>query len=116
MEGVAQAVAPERSLAQRFEALQRANDVRSYRAQLKLDVKHGLRSTADAVAEPEDELATMKVFDLLLATPKVGRVKAGKWLARCGISPSKTVAGLTGRQRSTLVALLRGSSGTVRRW
>ena len=33
--------APERSLVQRMEALQRANDIRSRRAQLKRDLKAG---------------------------------------------------------------------------
>ncbi len=35
---------PERSLAQRMEALQRANEIRSHRAQLKRDLKSGRTS------------------------------------------------------------------------
>jgi hypothetical protein len=101
-------VAPERSVVQRMEALQRANDVRGYRAAIKQDIRHREKETVDVLATPEPELATMKVFELLLATPKVGRVKANKLLAQCRISPSKTVGGLSERQRGELVALLQG--------
>jgi hypothetical protein len=47
------------------------------------------------------------VFDLLLAVPKYGRVKVNKILGTCKISPSKTVGGLSERQRRELVALMR---------
>ncbi|MBC7293226.1 MAG: hypothetical protein H5T84_03800 [Thermoleophilia bacterium] len=49
---------------------------------------------------------TAKVFDLLLAVPKFGRVKTARLLERCRVSPSKTVNGLTPRQRKELVDLL----------
>ena len=50
---------------------------------------------------------TAKVFDMLLAVPKYGRVKANKVLQQCRISPSKTIGGLSERQRSELVSMLR---------
>ena len=56
---------------------------------------------------PPEYLETAKVFDMLLATPKFGRVKANKILQQCRISPSKTVGGLSERQRTELVELLR---------
>jgi hypothetical protein len=49
---------------------------------------------------------TAKVFDMLLAVPKLGRVRATRFLNQCRISQSKTVGGLTERQRSELLALL----------
>jgi hypothetical protein len=52
-------------------------------------------------------LETMKVFDLLLAAPKYGRVKTNKILVQCRISPSKTMGGLSERQRNEIVSLLR---------
>ena len=91
--------APERSLVQRMEALQRANDIRSRRAQLKRDLKAGRQPIDELLLEPPDYLETAKVFDLLLAVPKYGRVKVNKILAQCKISPSKTVGGLSERQR-----------------
>ena len=57
--------------------------------------------------EPPTYVETAKVFDLLLAVPKYGRVKANKVLTQCRISPSKTIGGLSPRQRAELVALLR---------
>jgi hypothetical protein len=99
--------APERSLTQRMEALQRANDVRSRRAQLKRDLKAGRQPIHELLLQPPDFLETAKVFDLLLAVPKYGRVKVNKILSQCRISPSKTLGGLSGRQRSELVDLLR---------
>src|ERR1700756_1549058 len=99
--------APERSLVQRMEALQRANDIRSRRAQLKRDLKAGRQPIHELLLEPPDYLMTAKVFDLLLAVPKYGRVKVNKILSQCRISPSKALGGLSERQRGELVALLR---------
>jgi hypothetical protein len=102
-----QVAAPERSLVQRMEALQRANDIRSRRAQLKRDLKAGRSPIHELLLDPPDYLQTAKVFDLLLAVPKYGRVKVNKILGQCRISPSKTLGGLSERQRGELVALLR---------
>ena len=100
-------VAPERSLVQRMEALQRANDVRSRRAQLKRDLKAGRQPIHELLLHPPEFLETAKVFDLLLAVPKYGRVKVNKILTQCRISPSKTIGGLSERQRRELVAFMR---------
>ena len=99
--------APERSLLQRMEALQRANAIRTRRAQLKRDLKAGRASIHQLLLEPPDWVETAKVFDMLLAVPKYGRVKANKILQQCRISPSKTIGGLSKRQRTELVAMLR---------
>ena len=99
--------APERSLLQRMEALQRANDIRSRRAQLKRDLKAGRQPIHELLLDPPSYLETAKVFDLLLAVPKYGRVKVNKILTTCRISPSKTIGGLSQRQRGELVELMR---------
>jgi hypothetical protein len=99
--------APERSLAQRMEALQRANDIRSRRARLKRDLKAGRQPIHELLLDPPEYLETAKVFDLLLAVPKYGRVKVNKILSSCRISPSKTIGGLSQRQRGELVELMR---------
>jgi hypothetical protein len=101
------AAAPERSLLQRMDALQRANEIRTRRAQLKRDLKAGRVSIHTLLLDPPEFLATAKVFDMLLAVPKYGRVKANKVLQQCRISPSKTIGGLSERQRNELVSLLR---------
>ena len=52
-------------------------------------------------------MATAKVFDILMAVPKFGRVKATRFLTQARISQSKTVGGLSDRQRAELIGLLR---------
>jgi hypothetical protein len=99
--------APERSLTQRLDALGRANVVRTKRATLKRDLKAGRCSIQTLLTDPPDYIETAKVFDMLLAVPKYGRVKANKVLTQCRISPSKTIGGLSQRQRDELVSLLR---------
>ena len=99
--------APERSLTQRMDALQRANDVRTRRAQLKRDLKAGRAQIHGLLLDPPEYLQTAKVFDLLLAVPKYGRVKVNRILTHCRISPSKTIGGLSERQRNELVSYLR---------
>jgi hypothetical protein len=44
---------------------------------------------------------------MVLALPKVGRVKATKILQSCRVSPSKTFGGLSERQRAELAARLQ---------
>jgi len=104
----AAAAPPERSIVQRMEALQSANKIRSKRAKLKMDLKAGRVSLIDILIEPPEWLHSARVFDLLLAVPKYGRVKTNKVLQLCRISPSKTIAGLTPRQRTELASTLPG--------
>jgi hypothetical protein len=103
----ASGVAPERSLTQRMDALKRANDIRTRRARLKRDLKAGRTQIHGLLLDPPEYLQTAKVFDLLLAVPKYGRVKVNRILTQCRISPSKTIGGLSERQRNELVSYLR---------
>ncbi|MGH2902926.1 MAG: integration host factor, actinobacterial type [Solirubrobacteraceae bacterium] len=98
--------APGRSLNQRMDALARANQIRTRRAQLKRDLKSGRRSIQTLLLDPPEYVDTAKVFDMLLAVPKYGRVKVNKTLAHCRISPGKTIGGLSERQKSELMSLL----------
>jgi hypothetical protein len=100
------AMTPERSPNQRLAALARANEIRSQRAQLKRDLKAGRISIQQLLTAPPIYLETAKVSDMLLAVPKYGRVKVNKILHNCRISPSKTIGGLSERQRAELVTLL----------
>jgi hypothetical protein len=59
--------------------------------------------------EPPPYLATATVLDIVLALPKIGRVKATKILNSCRVSPSKTFGGLSERQRAELAGRLAGS-------
>jgi hypothetical protein len=97
--------APVRSLDQRMEALRRANEIRVRRAKLKKDLKEGRVHIKAVLMDPPDYVETAKVFDILMAVPKFGRVKASRFLNQCRISQSKTVGGLSDRQRAELVTL-----------
>ncbi|MDQ3729512.1 MAG: hypothetical protein M3355_07980 [Actinomycetota bacterium] len=88
-------------------ALQRANDIRTRRAQLKRDLKAGKTNVDRLLLDPPEWVESAKVFDMILAVPKYGRVKANKILGQCRISPSKTIGGLSQRQRAELVQMLR---------
>jgi len=107
MPGPAQpSAAPERSLDQRMEALKRANHVRSQRAALKADLKHGRVAITAVIQDPPEFLTTAKIVDVLMAAPKYGRVKAARIMERCRVSPSKTVGGLSERQRRELISAI----------
>jgi len=99
--------APARSLDQRMEALKRANNIRSQRAKLKRDLKAGKVKIQTLLLDPPEYVQTAKVIDMLLAVPKYGRVKTNRILNQCRISPSKTIGGLSQRQRDELVTQLR---------
>lgn len=106
---------PSRSLEQRRAALEVANAVRKARARLKARLKElgDPRATARIIQQPDEALElvdapaghfdTMRVGALLLATPGIGRTKANTMLRRAACSPSKTLAGLSDRQRRALV-------------
>ncbi len=101
------AAVPERTHAQRMRALRRANEIRSRRAKLKRDLKAGKVKVEVLLSDPPDYVLSAKAFDMILAVPKYGRVKANRILTQCRISPSKTIGGLSARQRGELVAQLR---------
>ena len=98
---------PERSFDQQMEALRRANEIRSARATLKRDLKASRVHIHGVLLDPPEFLQNAKVSELLLAVPKYGRVKVNRLLTQCRISPSKTLGGLSERQREELVSNLR---------
>ncbi len=84
-------------------ALRHANEIRSGRARLKRELASGKVRIEDIIAQPPGFARTAKVYDLLLAVPKVGPAKARRSLSQCRIASSKTVAGLSDRQREELI-------------
>lgn len=98
---------PTRSHEQRLDALQRANEVRVARAQLKRHLAAGERRLDELLDQVPEFARGAKIFDLVRAVPKLGPVRARQLLVHCGISETKTVGGLTERQRAELIAVLR---------
>lgn len=101
-------VAPARSLEQRRVALAEANRIRTHRKWRKMDLRAGRVGLMDVLADPDFD--TAKVYDVLVALPKIGRVKATRVLRDARISPSRTLAGLSDRQRRELVGAMSGRS------
>jgi hypothetical protein len=87
-------------------ALRQANEVRSRRAELKQQLRAGETQLEKVLAEPADYLATAEVFDLLVAAPGIGPVKAARLLSTAQVNRSKTVGWLSERQRARLIELL----------
>lgn len=98
---------PGRSREQRLRALEQANGVRTARAKLKKQLASGKIELVQILADPPACVRTARMRDVLLAVPKIGSVRAGRILAQCGIAHSKTLAGLTDRQRGELINLFR---------
>lgn len=95
------------SLKDRMSFLARANDIRVSRAQLKKDLASGKAQIGDVLLDPPEFVHTARVFDLIVAIPRYGRVKANRILGRARISPSESVGGLSEHQRVELVRFFR---------
>ncbi len=83
-------------------SLARANQIRR-RAELKVDLKAGRVLLADVLLSDEDWLQTMRIRELLLATPGIGPVKANRALRLCWMSPFTKVSGTTRKRRKKLL-------------
>lgn len=105
---------PPRSLEQRTTALRRANEIRMWRAEQKRRLKRGETSALALLAAEDERLETMTVIDLMIAVPKIGRVKAAKILRQEDISPTRTLGALTARQFGALMRVLEPYSSTTR--
>jgi hypothetical protein len=92
-------IASTHSLESRMIALSQANQVRRLRAKLKQDLRGGKVRLEQILATPAGYLASAEVFDLLVAVPKIGPVKAGRLLTIARISSSKTVGALRAAAR-----------------
>jgi hypothetical protein len=92
---------------QRIDALRQANEVRIGRARLKKEIAAGKAQLEQVLAHPPECVTTAKVYDLLLAVPKIGPATASRILGRCRIAQAKTVGGLSERQRRELIDALK---------
>lgn len=91
-----------------LEALSRANDVRRERARIKAGLREGRLRIVDVLVDPPSEVGSMRVADLLLQVPRVGRAKASVLLKLSGVSLATQVGRMTSRQCGELVRVLGG--------
>jgi len=94
---------------QHLEALDRANEVRLARAELKRRVAEGRVSAAEVILGCPGEAAGMPVADLLMSQRRWGAKKCRKVLASVPISEMRPVGALTERQRDALTHHLGGA-------
>jgi hypothetical protein len=92
---------------QRLRALERANEVRLARAELKRSIAEGRISAADVILDCPWEASSWGVGDLLMSQRRWGSTRCRKFLSRNHISEVKQVGSLTERQRRILAAQLQ---------
>jgi hypothetical protein len=95
---------------QYMRALERANQVRLARAELKRRVATGEIDVTQVLLDCPWEADSMAVADLLVSQRRWGQTRCRKFLAQLPMSEKKTIGSMTDRQRQTLVAMLRGAS------
>lgn len=91
---------------QHLVALQRANEVRLARAELKRRIGAGEITVGEVVLDASWEAASMTVADLLMSQKRWGRTRCKKFLAAIPLSETKTVGALTERQRRAVAQAL----------
>ena len=92
---------------QRLRALERANEVRLARAELKRRIADGDASAADVILACPWEADSWSVAELLMSQRRWGITRCRKFLARNQISEIKPIGKLTERQRQLLAAQLQ---------
>lgn len=95
----------------RREALERAAEARRERAQYKVLLKAGEASLADALASQSVPIRRMRVRELLVSLPGVGRAGAEEAMACARVADGRRVSGLGPRQREALLAWWASRSG-----
>ena len=93
---------------QHLRALDRANQVRLARAELKREIADGSRTVAEVVTECPWESASMTIADLLMSQHRWGRTRCKRFLASVPMQETKTIGTMTERQRACLAARLNG--------
>ncbi len=96
---------PHLTLAERRAALEKAAAARKFRASIREKLKNKEITLKEIIerAKTEEALAKMKVISLLEALPKVGKIKAAKFMERAKIANSRRIKGLGEHQLSALI-------------
>lgn len=105
---------------QHMRALERANQVRLARAELKRRVAVGEIDVAEVILDCPWEARSMAISDLLMSQRRWGQTRCRKFLAQIPLSENKTVGSLTERQSRRLAELLesgeRGRAWSATPW
>jgi hypothetical protein len=105
---------------QYMRALERANEVRLARADLKRRVATAEIRVADVIVQCPWEVHSMAVADLLMSQRRWGQTRCRRFLAQIPMSEKKTIGSMTERQRHSLAAMLssaeRGRAWSATPW
>ena len=93
---------------QRLRALERANEIRLARANLKRRIARGTVSAAEIILDPPYEAGSWAIGELLVSQRRWGATRCRKFLIRNQISETKPLMSLTERQRRLLAGQLGG--------
>jgi hypothetical protein len=91
---------------QRMRALERANQARCARAELKRRVAQGEIGVVEVILTGPWEAEGMAVADLLTSQRRWGQTRVRKFLASVAMSENKTIGSMTERQRRAVAARL----------
>jgi hypothetical protein len=91
---------------QRLRALERANEIRLARAELKRRIALGAVSAGQVILDSPLEARSWAIGDLLLSQRRWGSTRCRKFLLRNQITETKPVGALTDRQRRMLAEQL----------
>jgi hypothetical protein len=98
---------------QAMRALERANRVRSVRAQLKREIASGSLSASGVIERCPREAEGMTVGELLQSQARWGPARSSRLALSAGVSEGRAVGALTERQRSALIERLDHRSQRV---
>jgi uncharacterized membrane protein len=98
---------------QRLRALERANEIRLARADLKRRIAEGEVSAAEVILDPPCAAISWEIGELLMSQRRWGSSRCRKFLLRSQISETKPVGALTDRQRRLLADQLSRRAAEV---
>ncbi len=97
---------PQLTAEQRADALAKAIELRTRRAQVKEQIKLGQISVENVltIAQSDEIVGGIRVLAFLESLPGVGKIKAANLMDSIGISQTRRLRGLGEHQRKALVA------------
>ena len=95
---------PELTDEQKRQALKKAQEVRSKRAQIRARLKKGEMTLDEVLANADDDvIGKMRDAYLLESLPRIGKVRARQIMEEIGIDENRRVQGLGVRQKEALL-------------
>lgn len=97
---------PNLSKDERAKALEKAQEMRTKRMELRKELKAGKVTLAEVLKRDDEIVTRMKVKYLLESLPNVGKITAVSIMEEIGINESRRVQGLGKRQLAMLLEKL----------